>query len=160
MFARPRPPRLARVSLRHLIDEAMVMLRRDPIAAAVEIDVDGDVGEITADAEMLRATVTNLLINSAQAMGGQGTIHLATSVNEGRWTLAVADSGPGIPPDIRDQVLEPFFTTKARGGGLGLPIARRVAELHGGTLSLAFPASGGTIVTVSAPVTPPAQTPA
>jgi signal transduction histidine kinase len=59
--------------------------------------------------------------------------------------------GPGIPPDIRDQVLEPFFTTKARGGGLGLPIARRVAEIHGGTLTLAFPVDGGTVVTIEAP---------
>ena len=76
-------------------------------------------------------------------------------MRDGRWMLEVTDEGPGIPVEIREQVLEPFFTTKARGGGLGLPIARRVAELHGGTLALVFPASGGTLVTISAPVTPP-----
>jgi signal transduction histidine kinase len=80
---------------------------------------------------------------------------VATTDVSGTWTLEVTDNGPGIPADIREQVIEPFFTTKARGGGLGLPIARRVAELHGGTLALGFPVSGGTVVTISAPVTPP-----
>jgi signal transduction histidine kinase len=51
-------------------------------------------------------------------------------------------------------VLEPFFTTKARGGGLGLPIARRTAELHGGTLAFDCPADGGTVVTLTLPVRP------
>jgi signal transduction histidine kinase len=73
--------------------------------------------------------------------------------------MEVRDNGPGIPPDIREQVLEPFFTTKARGGGLGLPIAKRVAELHGGTLTLAFPADGGTLISVQAPRQPPTQAP-
>jgi signal transduction histidine kinase len=66
----------------------------------------------------------------------------------------VCDNGPGIPVDIREQVMEPFFTTKARGGGLGLPIANRVAELHGGALTLTFPAFGGTSVTIAAPIDP------
>ena len=155
MFARPRPPRLSKVNLRHLIDEAIVMLRRDPAGASIEIAVEGDAGQVTADADLVRATVLNLLLNAAQAMGGQGCIRVLTGRRDAKWTLEVTDNGPGIPADIREQVLEPFFTTKARGGGLGLPIARRVAELHGGTLALAFPASGGTLVTISAPVTPP-----
>jgi signal transduction histidine kinase len=81
-----------------------------------------------------------------------------TAIQNGYWTIEVRDTGPGIPHDIRDQVLEPFFTTKARGGGLGLPIAKRVAELHGGTLTLTFPADCGTWVTVGAPTKPPAHT--
>ena len=155
MYARPRPAKLAAVNLRQLIDEAIVMLRRDPAGASIEIDVDGDAGEITADADLVRATVLNLLFNSAQAMNGQGCIRVAATRRDGKWHLEVADNGPGIPVEMREQVLEPFFTTKARGGGLGLPIARRVAELHGGTLALDFPAAGGTVVTISAPVRPP-----
>jgi signal transduction histidine kinase len=73
------------------------------------------------------------------------------------WTIQVADKGPGVPTALREQILEPFFTTKARGGGLGLPIAKRVAELHGGSIALDFPASGGTCVTVTAPVHPRAE---
>jgi signal transduction histidine kinase len=155
MFARPRPPRLSEVNLRHLIDEAIVMLRRDPAGASIEIDVEGDSPDTTADADLIRATVLNLLLNSAQAMNGQGKIRVATALREGNWTIEVTDTGPGIPVDLREQVLEPFFTTKSRGGGLGLPIAKRVAELHGGALALTFPASGGTAVTITAPATPP-----
>jgi PAS domain S-box-containing protein len=155
MFARPRPPRLSEVNLRHLIDEAIVMLRRDPAGASIDIDVKGQGGRVTGDADLIRATVLNLLLNSAQAMNGQGTIRVATALRDSTWTIEVTDNGPGIPADLREQVLEPFFTTKARGGGLGLPIARRVAELHGGTLTLTFPAGGGTRVTIAAPVRPP-----
>ena len=158
MYARPKPPRLSSVNLRHVIDEAVTMLRRDPNAAALGIHIDGDVGEVVVDPDLIRATLLNLLLNAAQAMSGKGDVHIDITPRDGHWQVEVRDSGPGIPLDIRDQVLEPFFTTKARGGGLGLPIAKRVAELHGGTLTLMFPPDGGTSVVVQAPKTPPAPT--
>ena len=158
MYARPRPPRLSPVNLRHVIDEAVTMLRRDPAGSGLQIHIEGEAGDVTVDPDLIRATVMNLLLNAAQAMNGKGEVQVLTRAHHGRWTITVRDTGPGIPPDIRDQVLEPFFTTKARGGGLGLPIARRVAEIHGGTLTLAFPVDGGTVVTIEAPAKPPAQT--
>ena len=154
MFARPKPPRLNTVNLRQPIDEAITMLRRDPAGSSLDIDVDGDVAEVTVDPDLIRATVLNLLLNAAQAMNGQGRIRVTSAVRDGMWVLDVADDGPGVPVDVREQILEPFFTTKARGGGLGLPIAKRVAEMHGGTLSLAFPESGGTVATITAPLRP------
>ena len=144
--------------LRRLIDEAVTILRRDPAVSGLRIRVEGDAGNVTVDPDLIRATVLNVLLNAAQAMNGKGDVQVATSARSGNWTIAVHDNGPGIPLDIRDQVLEPFFTTKARGGGLGLPIAKRVAELHGGTLTLAFPSEGGTVVTVEAPAKPPTHT--
>jgi PAS domain S-box-containing protein len=161
MFARPRPPRLSPVSVRHLLDEAVTMLRRDPVGSSLEIQIEGDDGRISVDPDLIRATVLNLLLNAAQAMNGQGRIHLRSEQRDGTWTIEVRDAGPGIPAELRREVLEPFFTTKARGGGLGLPIAKRVAELHGGTLTLACPESGGTCVTVRLPAaSPEAQKPA
>jgi PAS domain S-box-containing protein len=150
-YARPRPLRLATVNLRQLIADGVTMLRRDPVGSAVRVSVEGDPGEVTVDPELIRATVLNLLLNAAQAMDGKGEVHVSTAARDGHWTIAVRDDGPGIPLDLREQVLEPFFTTKARGGGLGLPIAKRAAELHGGTLTLAFPAAGGTSVTIETP---------
>ena len=155
MFARPRPPRRSEVNVRYLLDEAIAMVRRDPIGAALDIQVEGGDGRITADPELIRAAVINLLLNAAQAMNGQGHVRVTGERRDGAWIIAVIDTGPGIPPELREEVLEPFFTTKARGGGLGLPIAKRVAELHGGTLALAFPASGGTAVTMTLEATPP-----
>ena len=152
LFARPRAPRLHATELRALVSDAITIARRDPAAAQVEIAIDGT--EITAhvDAEMIRASVLNLLLNAVQAMAGSGRIQVTLRRRGTVADILVRDSGPGIPEDIREQVLEPFFTTKARGGGLGLPIAKRTAEMHDGALTLDCPPGGGTIVTLSLPV--------
>ena len=154
MFARPRPPRLSEVNVRHLLEEAASMLGRDPIGSAVELRIDGGEGTVRADPDLLRAAVVNLLLNAAQAMAGRGAVHLTADRHAGVWTIEVRDTGPGIPVELRSEVLEPFFTTKSRGGGLGLPIARRVAEMHGGTLTLDCPDGGGTCVVITLPATP------
>jgi PAS domain S-box-containing protein len=161
VFARPRPPRLAVVELHAIVADAITIVRRDPSAHGVQIEVEGDDVSISADGELVRATVLNLLLNAAQAMAGNGRITVRTSHHDHEVRIQIRDTGPGIPVEIREQIFEPFFTTKARGGGLGLPIARRTAELHGGSLTLECPAAGGTIVTMTLPLrpaTPPAQT--
>jgi len=155
MFARPRPPRLTEVNVRHLLDEAATMLGRDPVGASLDLRIDGPDGTITADPDLLRAAVLNLLLNAAQAINGRGSVQLTAGRDDASWTIEVRDNGPGIPADIRHQVLEPFFTTKARGGGLGLPIAKRVAEMHGGTLTVACPDAGGTSVVITLPTSAP-----
>jgi len=156
IYARPRPPRLSVVDLRPLVNDAISIVRRDPSGQSIEIVVESDDVSVTADGELVRATVLNLLLNAAQAMAGRGRITIALARRNGSAVIEVRDNGPGIPTEIRDQVFEPFFTTKARGGGLGLPIARRTAELHGGSLSLACPEAGGTIVTLALPARPAA----
>jgi signal transduction histidine kinase len=116
--------------------------------------VEGTDVSVTADGELVRATLLNLLLNAAQALAGQGQIVVGTERDDRDAVVQIRDTGPGIPADIRDQIFEPFFTTKARGGGLGLPIARRTAELHGGSLTLECPSEGGTIVTMRLPLRP------
>src|ERR1043166_10314027 len=112
VFARPRPPRLTVVELRALVHDAIAMVRRDPLGQTLEITVSGDEVSITADGEMVRATGLNLLINAAQAMGGNGRISVDISRQDQESCLQVRDDGPGIPDDIRVQIFEPFFTTK------------------------------------------------
>ena len=161
VFARPRPPRLAIVELHPIVADAITIVRRDPSAHGVQIEVEGDDVPISADGELVRATVLNLLLNAAQAMAGTGRITVRTARHGDEARIQIRDTGPGIPAEIREQIFEPFFTTKARGGGLGLPIARRTAELHGGSLTLECPADGGTIVTMTLPLrpaTPPIHT--
>ena len=152
IFARPRPPQPTTFALRPLLQEAIAMLRRDPAGAPLEVTVDGPDLTLTADAGLIRSTVLNLLLNAAQAMSGNGRIALTIAQRDRQCVLEIRDSGPGIPVELRERVFEPFFTTKARGGGLGLPIARRTAELHGGTLTLAVPETGGTIFTLTMPL--------
>jgi signal transduction histidine kinase len=84
-------------------------------------------------------------------MHGRGRIHVGVDTAE-RWCrIAIADSGPGIPPAIRDQIFMPFFTTKSRGTGLGLPTSKRFIDAHDGRISVDCPASGGTTVTIQLP---------
>jgi PAS domain S-box-containing protein len=152
LFARPRSPQAAAVQLRPLLLDAASELRRDPAGAALEVAIAGPDVTLTADADLLRAAVLNLFLNGAQAMGGRGRIAVTIARRDERCVIDIRDSGPGIPADLREQVFEPFFTTKARGGGLGLPIARRTAELHGGTLTLECPEEGGSVFTVTLPI--------
>jgi len=154
LYARPRPPRLSVIELRPLVSDAVTIVRRDPAGQSIDIAIEGGDVSAAVDGEMVRATVLNLLLNAAQAMAGQGRIVVTLGSSGTDAVIEVRDNGPGIAAEIRDRVLEPFFTTKARGGGLGLPIARRTAELHGGTLSLDCPTSGGTAVTLTLPVRP------
>jgi signal transduction histidine kinase len=159
VFARPRAPRLVRVEVRRLLEEAVSMLRRDPLGARITVEIDGPDVTIDADAELVRATVLNLLINAAQAMAGNGTIAISVSHGPASAVIDIRDSGPGIPAGMSEQVFEPFVTTKARGGGLGLPIARRTAELHGGSLALVSAAGGGMLLRLTLPVRPGAVGP-
>jgi two-component system CheB/CheR fusion protein len=155
VFARPRTPRFDSLDLQRLIEDAIGLVRRDPAGAHVDIALEGPSTQLTADGELIRATVLNLLINAAQALNGAGRIVVRTFVTATTAVIEVTDNGPGIPAAIRTRVLDPFFTTKARGGGLGLAIATRTAELHGGSLELTCPQGGGTIVTLTLPRHPP-----
>jgi PAS domain S-box-containing protein len=158
MFARPRPLHLATFHVQPLLTDAIAVLGRDPSGASIEVTVEGPDLTLNGDETLIKATLVNLLLNSAQAMNGRGLIGVSVAHQDQRCVLQIRDSGPGIGPDIRERVFEPFFTTKARGGGLGLPIARRTAELHGGSLTLACPATGGTVFTLTLPVRAHART--
>ena len=127
------------------------MARRDPSCHGVHVSVEGDAAVVRADAELVRGTLLNLLLNAGQAMGGGGHVVVHVSRCGDRVAIAVQDDGPGIPDALRPQVFEPFFTTKARGGGLGLAIARRTADIHGGGLTLDCPPGGGSILTLTLP---------
>ena len=157
VYARPRPLRPTLVELRSVVNDAVSIVRRDPLGQGIDIVVEGEDVSARADGELVRATVLNLLLNAAQAMSDHGRIDVLIARRDGSVTIEVRDTGPGIPAAIRDQVFEPFFTTKNHGGGLGLPIARRTAELHGGTLTLECPETGGTAVTLMLPLHPIGQ---
>jgi signal transduction histidine kinase len=95
------------------------------------------------DLDKLRRAVGNIAANARDAMGGKGRLHLAAELappaagDGARLVLTVADEGPGVPPEIRDRLFEPFVTRgKKSGTGLGLAVARRFVEDHGGTVEL------------------------
>src|SRR5216117_472055 len=106
---------------------------------AVSLDLDSSEPKIWADASELQQMILNLLINAEQALvtiDGPRTIVVRTRADEGEARLEIADSGPGIPPEIRSKIFDPFFTTKPEGvgTGLGLSICYGIAREHGGRI--------------------------
>lgn len=152
LFARPPKPKRLPVDVVPLVQATAELLKRDEEAKQLEIDVRGAAPPVAADPEMLKMVVQNLLINSMHAMQGRGRIQVAVEKQDPWLRIAVADDGPGIPPDVRDKIFIPFFTTKARGTGLGLPTAKRFVEAHDGQITIDTPPTGGTTVTVELPL--------
>ncbi len=119
-------------------------------AVAVSSDLRTDPELDGAKAAALKEVLLNLVFNALHAIkhdgrdGRDGEVKIAcAATGEGRLTIAVTDSGIGVPPPMQDKIFEPFFTTKTRGTGLGLAIvARRVREL-GGTIALVSPVADG-----------------
>jgi two-component system sensor histidine kinase AtoS len=125
---------------------------QDPELCEVDVEVAGSAPPILADANMLKIVFQNLLVNSAHAMGGRGNIRVAVSALDASCHITFVDQGPGIAPDVRDKIFTPFFTTKPRGSGLGLPTAKRFIEAHDGLISIDCPQTGGTTVRITLPL--------
>jgi len=120
--------------------EEVRLTRRD----GPSIEVRGEPSAAVGDADQLRQAFRNLVLNAADAAGGEGTIRVATGTDpEGRPWIEVEDDGPGIPPGDREKVCQPFYTSKPGGTGLGLAIVTRIIEDHGGQLKLLDSELGG-----------------
>ena len=151
VFARPPAPRHSDTDLRVLVESVVALLKRDPAFADLVVSIEGQPPPIRGDQNLLTIAFQNLLINAAQAMQGRGTIRVSLRARDGWHDVEIADTGPGIPQEIRAQLFRPFKTTKARGTGLGMATAKRLIELHDGRIHVTCPERGGTIVTVSLP---------
>ena len=114
----------------------------------------GDLPSVECVRSQIDQVFLNLLANAAQAIAGQGEITIETRRDDGFATVTIADSGPGIAPDILGRIFDPFFTTKpvGEGTGLGLSISYEIVKKHRGDVTAASPPGGGAIFTVRLPV--------
>jgi signal transduction histidine kinase len=152
LFARPPQPRPVTVEVALLVATTADLMRADPAFKDVRVEVTGSAPPLDADPDLLKIVFQNLLLNSAHAMQGHGTIRISVKAIDSSCHVAFSDAGPGIPPEILDKIFTPFFTTKSRGSGLGLPTARRLIEAHRGTISIDCPPFGGTTVSIQLPM--------
>ena len=152
VFARPPTPKRAPIDIVPLVRTTAHLLSKDPTLRDVDIEVDGTAPPVPADPDMLKVVFQNLLINGAHAMRGKGSIRVAVELVDATCQIAFTDEGPGIPPDVRHKIFTPFFSTKSRGSGLGLPTVKRIVEAHGGQLAIDCPPSGGTTVVIRLPM--------
>jgi PAS domain S-box-containing protein len=149
--------RLERVDLRDIVRQTIEIvrprwsqsdLRGTPITVRQEL---GLVPGIQARAAELREALINLVLNAVDAMPKGGSITLETR-RDGDWVvLTVADTGAGIPPDVRRRIFEPFFTTKDSGTGLGLSIVSGIISSYGGTINVDSEPGVGTTFTIRLP---------
>jgi two-component system, LuxR family, sensor kinase FixL len=151
LFARPPRPNPMPVEITMLVSSTAELLHEDPALNAVKIEVHGAAPPVQADPGLLQIVFLNLMVNSAQAMRGEGEIKVSVEASNGKCRIAVSDNGPGIPSEAREKIFTPFFTTKSRGTGLGLATAKRLVEAHRGTIDVRCPAQGGTTVIVQLP---------
>jgi two-component system sensor histidine kinase HydH len=135
-FARPTEPRLAPISIEKVMDRALDLARPelDRRRVSLERETASAPHGLSADADLLAQVVLDLLLNAAEAVGENGRVALRAVTAKGRLRIDVADDGPGVAPDERQSIFEPFVTTRPRGTGLGLPMALRIVDAHRGTL--------------------------
>jgi len=154
-FSRPSDLKRRPVALAELAAHAERLTRPDAVARGVTVDLSGTAGapEIMADPDRLSQALLNLCLNAIQAMPAGGVMTLAAGLApDGRAFLEVADNGPGIVPEHRDRIFDPYFTTKPQGTGLGLPLAHKIVAAHGGEIRVSAKPGGGTVMTVLLPV--------
>ena len=152
LFARPPKPQPAPVDLAGLIGATSALLSEDPALKRVQVHIEGSAPPTMADANLLQIVFHNLLVNSAQAMQGRGRIRVSIESVDSICHIAFIDAGPGMPSDVREKIFTPFFTTKVRGSGLGLPTSKRLIEAHQGSIKVECPPAGGTTVFVQLPL--------
>ncbi len=153
-FTSERDPQRCSFPLRKLVEELLGSLA--PQLAAQSIRAEADVAEdqlLTADRDMLRRALLNLLLNAVDAMPEGGTISIRARQSPAGAVVEVADSGPGLSHAARRRAFEPFYTTKPGGTGLGLAIVYRIAEVHGGEVTAANRPDSGAVFTLRIPAT-------
>lgn len=153
-FARPQAPHLIPCKVDEVIDNNLTFL-------APEINKKGyqihrrfatDIPEIEADPGLLYQAFLNILINAMQSMPEGGVIYIELSARKHILTISFADEGGGIPDETLNKIWEPFFTTKDKGSGLGLPIVKKIIEGHGGIIEIQNGREKGAKVTITLPL--------
>jgi signal transduction histidine kinase len=155
-FARAQPADMGPVDLDHLLRRISGLLAQTlGPGVTLEIKVEPTAAHVVSNAGQLELALLNLAVNARDAMpdGGTLTIETAPAKAAGRVTLAVRDTGEGMPPDVLERALEPFFTTKPTGKGTGLGLAQvfGIVSHSGGTVDLESVEGLGTVVTLTLP---------
>jgi signal transduction histidine kinase len=159
-FVRLPKPKLEREDLAALVTSVLEFAGGELKLARITwfIEAEPDLPEVLADESQIRQALLNLVRNAKEAMAGGGRIHVqAAKAPDGMVRLVLADSGDGIPRENLDKIFEPFFSTKAKGTGLGLALVQQIVLEHGGRIEVDCPAGGGTRFTISLPAAKPVE---
>jgi len=151
-FTSDRDPQLRTFPLRGLVEELVASLSLQLEAQTVRASIDiPPEQQLTADRDMIRRALLNLMLNAVDAMPQGGTLSVRSLCRAQAIEIEVADTGPGLSEETLRRAFEPFYTTKSGGTGLGLAIVFRIAEVHGGGVAAANHPKGGAVFTIRLP---------
>lgn len=152
-YARPRQPRQDPVETDAVLDRVLGFLEGELARREVAVAREAEPGiTVYGDADLLYRAFYNIMVNALQAMDGPGSVTMTARRDGEEAELAFRDSGPGFDPANRERLLDPFFTTKDDGTGLGLPIVNSIITSHGGSLRIDNAPEGGAVVYVRLPL--------
>jgi len=156
-FSKPGEPKLVPININQSIEEAIqlssVTLRKSEIK--FEKVLSEDLPQCNADPHLIEEVILNLITNAAEAMKGiefDKKIEVTSSMENKRILVKVADSGPGIPSNLKGKILDPFYTTKEGSTGIGLSLSHRIITDHGGSLSVGPSKWGGAEFIIEIPI--------
>jgi two-component system, NtrC family, sensor histidine kinase HydH len=165
-FARPSQLELHAEDLTQVMDSSVKAVSQQGASVLVQVHCEYEAGlpPVMIDPELCEQAFTNLILNACEAMGDHGgelwiRIHRSAEADGDRVVVEIEDSGPGVAPELKEQIFNPFFTTKRTGVGLGLAIVSKIVDAHGGRLTLASRPGSGACFKLELPaVTKLAQT--
>lgn len=156
-FSRPRHSQWQQVSLNALVEETLVLVQTAGVQARVDFisELDNELSPISADRELLKQVLLNILINAVQAISARGKIRIRTwQYSDSQQAISIEDTGCGIDLSLQKKIFDPFFTTKASGTGLGLALSQRIINAHQGDIRVTSLPGYGATFTLILPINP------
>ena len=155
-IARPKPSQFRVGDMCSTVEHAVMFARQQAITKRiiVELEIKDAIPPAEHDPNQINQVLLNLLLNAIQSMDKPGVIRVSLESDEDDVLISVADEGKGIPPEHLPNIFRPFFTTKGHGTGLGLSLARRMVEAHGGHIDVSSVVGKGTEFQVRLPIAP------
>jgi signal transduction histidine kinase len=152
-FTRPVELNVAEVPLEEFMQEIVDLAKPQAVFAGIQIGVEqhSDGVTIRADRDLLKQAVLNVAMNAIEAMPAGGNLRFESALQNDEAEIRIADSGPGIPPELREKIFRLYFTTKEGGSGIGLAMTFRIVQLHDGTIDFSSEPGKGTTFTMRFP---------
>jgi signal transduction histidine kinase len=152
-FTRPLEMRLTHVPLDEFVNEIVELARPQAVSCNIELTVvqEAEGTEIRVDRDLMKQAILNVAVNAIDAMSDGGELRVESSVRGDEAEIRIIDTGPGIPPELRDKVFRLYFTTKKEGSGIGLAMSFRIVQLHDGTIDFSSEPGKGTTFVVRLP---------
>jgi signal transduction histidine kinase len=157
--ARPKAPQFRVTDIVGTAEHAVLFARQQAVTKRIniEFEVKDELPPVEHDPNQINQVLLNLLLNAIQSMDKAGVIRVTVQQEDDSVAIVIADEGKGIAPEHLPNIFRPFFTTKGHGTGLGLSLARRMVESHGGTISVVSTQGRGTQFTVLLPIHRPEE---